>query len=141
MATQLADIATLDQAGGPSVIEQGRKDARVKVNTDSYTLTTATTSGSTIDIGALLPNKARVLEIVLNFSVAQTSLTLSVGDDASATRYASAITGPQTAGITRVSGLNYQVGTSDGDRQIVLTTGGATATAGQLEAQIYYTMD
>lgn len=141
MVAYLGDIATLDQAGGPSVIEQGRKDARVKVMTDSLTIAGTELSGSTIDIGAALPSKARVLEIVLNFSAAQTALTLSIGDDASATRYASASTGPQTEGITRVSGKNYQVGTSTGDRQILLTTGGATATAAQLEAQIYYTMD
>lgn len=143
MAAILADVATDFQAGGlDNAVLNGLIDARVKAMLDSYTIGGSTeTSGSTIDIGAQLPSGCRVLEIILHFSVAQASLTLSIGDDASATRYGSALTGPQTAGITRVSGKNYKTGQSSGDRQILLTTGGATMTAGQLEVVILFTMD
>ena len=141
-ATLVADNATNDQAGGPSVIVPGLKDARVKACLDSYTIGGSTeTSGSTIDVGALLPANAHVVAIGLHVSTNQTSLTVSIGDDASATRYASASTSLQTAGFYWYSGKNYVVGTSSGDNQIVLTTGGATMTAGQLEVVILYTMD
>lgn len=142
MAAYLGDVQTAVAATGLNNIQAfGKINARAKVNLESYTILGTEASGSTLDIGATLPANARVLEIVLNFSVAQTSLTLSIGDGASATRYVSASTGPQTVGRTVVSGRNYLVGTTSGDNLIRLTTGGATMTAGQLEAQIYFTTD
>lgn len=143
MATILADVATNVQAGGlNNAVLNGLIDARVKAHLDSYTIGGSTeTSGSTIDIGALIPSGARVLAILVSVSTAQTSATLSIGDDASATRYANADTSIQNAGSYLFSGKNYLTGQSAGDRQIVLTTGGATLTAGQLEVAVLYTMD
>ena len=143
MATLLGDVATSVQAGGLSnAVLNGLVDARVKAMLESYTIGgSSETSGSTLDIGGLLPSGARVVAIVINVSTAQTSATLSIGDDASATRYASADTSIQNAGTYVFSGKNYKTGQSTGDLQIVLTTGGATLTAGQLEVAVLYTMD
>lgn len=143
MAAILMDVATDFQAGGLSnAVLNGLIDARVKAMLDSYTIGGSTeTSGSTIDVGAQLPSGARVVAIIINVSTAQTSLTLSIGDDASATRYASASTSLQTAGTYVFSGENYKTGQSTGDRQILFTTGGATMTAGQLEVAVLYTID
>lgn len=142
MAAFLGDVATSFQAGGLSnAVLNGLIDARLKAMLDSYTIGATETTGSTIDIGAQLPAGARVVGIILHVSTNQSSLTVSIGDDASATRYASANTSLQSAGTYLFSGKNYKTGQSTGDRQIVLTTGGATMTAGQLEAVVLYTMD
>lgn len=142
MAAFLGDVATSFQSGGLSnAVLNGLIDARLKAMLDSYTIGATETTGSTIDIGAQLPAGARVVGIILHVSTNQSSLTVSIGDDASATRYASANTSLQSAGTYLFSGKNYKTGQSTGDRQIVLTTGGATMTAGQLEAVVLYTMD
>lgn len=143
MVAILGDVATSTQAGGlANKVLNGLVDARKKSNLESYTIGgSSEVSGSTIDIGHLLPKGARVHSIMINVSVAQTSLTISIGDDASATRYASAITSLQTAGTYLISGKNYKTGQTDGDRQIVITTGGATMTAGQLEVVVDFSID
>ena len=133
-------IATAVDTGGlNNLLEHAKIYANVKFNEIDYTIAGTELSGSTIEVGAPIPANARVLGIDLHFSAAQTSLTLSIGDNASATRYGSALTGPQTAGETHVNGLWTR--TTDGDTQILLTTGGATMTAGALKGQIYYTTD
>ena len=127
--------------GGTTRPAGGLRDARVKCVIDFYTIAGSELSGSVIKLFGVLPTGANLLEIVLNFSAAQSSLTLSIGDADSATRYVSASTGPQTAGITRVSLLGRVVGTSTYDNQILLTTGGATATAATLTGYLIYTTD
>ena len=145
MATLAADNATLVAAGGVSTLIQGLVDARVKCMLDSYTLVALTaTDGSTIDIGGVMPTGAHVIAIILNVTTDQTALTVSIGDDESPTRYASADTSLQTAGTYVFSGKNYNVDmttASTPDNQIVLLTGGANATAGQLEAVVLYSQD
>lgn len=139
MATVLGVIATAVAAGGVNnAVAQGHINARVKVNLDTYTIAGTEGTSSTITLGALIPKGARVLKVVLTVSANQTSATFSVGDDASATRYASASTSLQTAGRYEYDGSQYEVGTTSGDDQIVLTTGGATLTAGTLKAEVHY---
>lgn len=143
MATIKGTLQTVFDAGSGvgSNLLGGIRDARVKACIDFYTLAGSEASGTVIEVFGELPAGANILSISLNFSAAQTSLTLSIGDAASATRYASASTGPQTAGETRVHGKGYVIGTNSGDNQIQLLTGGATATAATLVAVILYTTD
>ena len=144
-ATLAADNATLVAAGGVSTIIQGIVDARVKCMLDSYTLVAGTvTSGSTIDIGGKMPKGAHVIAIILFVSSAQVALTIDIGDDENSTRYASADTSLQAIGTFVFSGKNYNVDlttASTPDDQIVITTGGAAVTAGQLEAVVVYSQD
>src|SRR3989338_10937132 len=92
-------IATAVDTGGlNNLLEHAKIYANVKFNEIDYTIAGTELSGSTIEVGAPIPANARVLGIDLHFSAAQTSLTLSIGDNASATRYGSALTGTQTAG-------------------------------------------
>ncbi len=145
MATLAADVATLVAAGGVSTILSGLVDGRVKVMLDSLTIGGSTeVSGSTIDIGGLMPKGANVIAIILFVSTNQSALTVDIGDDEDADRYAAADTSLQTAGTYVFSGKNYVVDmttASTPDNQIVLTTGGATMTAGQLEAAVLYSID
>ena len=131
-------------AGGlANKLLSGLIDARAKIMLDSYTMTATEATGSTLKLCANIPNGANVVAIVLYASVAQSSLTVSVGDGASATRYATTNTGLQSAvpSITILPGLNYVVGTTTNDNYLLLTTGGATSTAGIIYAAIIYTMD
>lgn len=144
MAAILGDIATKAQSGGlTNWVLNGLINARVKANLESYTIGgTAETSGSTLDLGALLPSGCRVIGIGLHVTTDQSSLTFKLGDDADDDRYVAAgNTSLQTAGLYLFSGKNYKTGQTTGDTQILLTTGGATMTAGQLEVFILYSMD
>ncbi len=145
MATLKADIATLLDAGGVSTIAGGRVNARPKIDTDSYTADGGTeTSGSTIDIGRHVPKGSRMVALMIFVDTAQSSLTIDIGDDESTTRYASADTSLQAVGTYLFSLQNYLVDlttASTPDDQIVITTGGATMTAGQLEFVVISTID
>lgn len=146
MATLLGTVATAVAAGGLSnKVLSGLIDGRVKVLLDDYTIDGATeVIGTTITVGGLLPKGANVIAILIHVSAAQTSATLSIGDDEDATRYASADDSIQTAGAALFSGQNYvtdDTTPSTTDRQIVLTTAGATLTAGELTVAIFYSID
>ena len=133
---------TLVATGGIATIGRGLIDGRVKAMLDQYVIGgSAEVTGSTITIGGTLPVGANIVAIVLSVSAAQTSATFSAGDAGSATRYVSASTALQTAVTPLViSGKNYVV-TGTSDTAIVLTTGGATLSAGTLYAAIFYTQD
>lgn len=131
----------VDTGGVVNAVLNGLIDARVKVNVENYTILGSELSGSTINIGGNLPKGAVILAIVLMVSAAQTAATFSVGDAGSATRYASAHTGLQTAVVPVVIGGKNYVITGTSDTEIVLTTGGATLTAGNLDAFILYAID
>lgn len=150
MATVLGSIATaisnVPTTGGPANwVTGGFVDGRVKVNMDYYVALGTETTGTVIKMGQLLPIGAKVIAHVLSINTAQTSLTVSVGDLDSATRYASAATSLQTAGAYVIIGAvdatvgYYVIGsnpatptTADNDQQIILTTGGTTLTVGRV---------
>lgn len=133
----------------------GYIDGRTKNQLDFYVCLGTETAGTVILMGGLLPVGAKVLEIVIGMSASTGSLTMSVGDLDSATRYASASTGPATVGMSRFNGgidsTNgfYVIGTNpatptttDNDRQLKLTTGGATLAVGTIiTSRVVYTTD
>lgn len=125
----------------------GLIDGRVKASFDSYTALGTETAGSTIQMGQVLPTGANVIGILLSVSASTGSLTVSVGDNNSATRYASASTSPATAGSYLYGGKQYIVGTNVGtsttsDNQLLLTTGGATIGVGLIiTTVVLYTID
>lgn len=133
----------------------GYVNGRVKCNIDFYVALGTETAGTVILMGSLLPVGAKVLRIDITTSASTGSLTISVGDLDSATRYASASTGPATAGISSYSGIidstngAYVIGTNpttptstDNDQQIKLTTAGATLAVGTIVGCIvYFTTD
>lgn len=123
----------------------GYSNGREKVNIDYYVALGSETSGTVILMGSLLPVGAKVISVAVTTSASTSSLTVSVGDLDSATRYASAATGPATLGISTYNGIidatngAYVIGTNpatptatDNDQQIKLTTGGATLAAGTI---------
>ena len=145
MVAYVGTVATAVAAGGLSnAVLSGLIDGRVKCMLETYTILGSEASASTIDIGGLLPKGANVIAIILTVDAAQTTATFSIGDDESTTRYASASTSLQSAGTYVYGGNNYVVDmttTTTPDNQIVLTTGGATLSAGTLYAAVLYSID
>lgn len=145
MADVKGDVATAVAAGGLSnKVLSGLIDGRLKCMLESYTIAGTEGLGSTITVGGIMPKGANVVAILLFVSANQTAATFSVGDLELATRYASAITSLQTAGTYLIGGKNYVADDTvpaTTDRQIVLTTGGATLSAATLKVAIIYSID
>ena len=160
---------TTGSTGGPANWQlPGTFDAPVRCMIDTYVPVGTEAAGSVIylftdGINKRLPQGANLLRIDFQMASTTSSLTCSVGDKNSATRYASAsssfaaATAFTVSCITLATGVAYVVGTnaattgpgtatpgtvSNGDNQIVLTTGGATlsATTSVISAILYYTL-
>jgi hypothetical protein len=153
---------TTGSTGGPANWQlPGTYDTPVRCMIDTYTPIGTEAAGSVIylftdGINKRLPQGANILKIDFIMSSTTSNLTCSVGDLNSATRYVSASTG--FAGATAfsisgvVSGAPYIIGTNpntaalgkvtNGDDQIILTTGGATLSASTsiISAVLYYTL-
>lgn len=136
---------TLIDAAGVSTILSGLVDARVKCMLDTYVILGTEIVGDTILLGGSVPIGANIIAIGINVDTAQTSANVDVGDAESATRYSTNDTGIQTANLMFwVSGDNYVTDDtipSTTDRRILLTTGGATLTAGNLQFVLLYSFD
>lgn len=123
--------------------DQGLIDARMKVSIDTYTTSGNEGVGSTITMGPILPQGARIINIDLIYT-AMSGATISVGDTNSASRYqnGTAVTSAGKTGITAAAGINYEIGTNTGDNQIVLTIAGATlAASATIKVLIEYSFD
>ena len=144
-ATDVGVTVTLVDAGGVTTILGGLIDGRVKCMLDTYVILGTEATGSDITLGGIMPNGATVIAIGLNVDAAQTSANVDIGDAESTTRYATNDTGIATADTMKwTSGLNYVTNDtvpSTTDRRIVLTTGGATLTAGNLQFVLIYSFD
>jgi hypothetical protein len=160
---------TSPSTGGPANwVLPGLVDVPVRCMIDTYVPLGTESAGSVIRLFTdglykVLPQGANLLKIAFQVAGTTTSLTGSVGDLSSATRYATASTGFASATafevscITVATGIAYVIGTnaattgpgtaspgtvSNGDNQIIITTGGATlsATTSVINAILYYTL-
>ena len=160
---------TTPSTGGPANwVLTGLVDAPVRCMIDTYVPLGTEAAGSIIylftdGIYKVLPTGANLIRIDFQVASTTTSLTCSVGDKNSATRFASAsssfaaATAFSVSCITLATGIAYIVGTNasttgpgtsspstvaNGDNQIILTTGGATlsATTSVINAILYYTL-
>lgn len=124
---------------GDNWIDQGKIKGNLHVWTDSYEAS-ALETGSTISI-AELPEGAVVLHVrVVNDDMGST-VTLSVGDSDDPDRYISAsnmTTGNTVTESDVIGGINYVIGTNDGDTTITGTTDGIFT--GTLKFQIMYAL-
>jgi hypothetical protein len=149
-------VATAVLTGGPSNWQgQGVIDGRVKVMIDTYVALATEAVASTIAFGKMLPVGANVISITLVSTVAQSSVTVTVGDMVSASRYGiAASTELQTAYSPKVcypkAGVYVTTDNSvkaDGtpsatnDCKIIVTTAGGTLVAGTIACYIMYTFD
>ncbi len=141
--------------GGPANwVTGGFIDGRVKVMLDYYLAAGTEVAATVIQMGSLLPVGAKILAIMVQTATSTGSLTWSVGDLDSATRYVSASTNAATAGTYWYGGGKdavvgpYVIGSNpatptatDNDQQIIITTGGATLGVQMIVCAVFYTTD
>jgi len=148
MATYKGTNRTLaDTPTESNIMDGGQQYGRVRVITDDYT-TSATASGSIIELGVYIPKNSRVVEVVLTTADLGATTTVAVGDYEDADRYITATvctTANQVTRLNAIGGRQYKVdettATATGtDRQIIATIGVAAAT-GAIKVEVYYVQD
>lgn len=138
--TAVLGVNTTKYDAGPSgdnAIDQGLVNAQVEIWTDVYEASALATA-STIDI-AELPANAKVHKIVINHDDLGTSVTLAAGDSDDPDRYITAASVASLGQIDtmRVDGVQYVIGTNDGDSRIQLLTSGTIT--GTIKTAVYFT--
>ena len=138
-SVKATNITNLDAS--PSVLANaGDVHGSVRVFKDTYEASSLA-SGSDITI-ARLPKGARVMDIHLKADALGNSVTLAVGDSATADRYISATamnTGDKQLSLSSdgaIASIGYEIGDVT---DILVTTGGATA-SGTITSVVYYTV-
>jgi hypothetical protein len=122
---------------GTNVVDRGEFGGTVKSVYDTVTF------AATGDVGyvATPPKGSKIIGFLFASADLGTGSTVSIGDLASATRYASSIDCGTAAvsGNTAMlaAGMNYEIGTATDDDQIILTAGGSV-TAGAVKICILY---
>jgi len=142
MATIQADNRTkADSPTSDNVLSPGTLGGRVRVLTDQVTLA-AEGNPATIEVGRKLQAGAIILGVELYNAALGAATTLDVGDSDDPNRYLT-IADANTAGWTKdlnLAGVQYKVGTNDGDDEITITLGGGAGT-GLVAVNVYYTED
>lgn len=134
----------IDTGGLAQKLDNGLKDARIKVAHDTYTAVGDEAAATVIKMGGALPAGAKIVGIGLACNDIGSGVTLSVGDSNSATRYYNAVDGHNTRGFNTilVGGMGYEIGTVSGDEQILITTASATLATGKIiKLTIRYSID
>ena len=141
------------QSGVGSWMTAGYIRGDVHVMVDYYAAAGTEASGTIIDMFPVLDQGLMVLGFMLSVTVSTGSVTGSIGDLNSATRYASASTNFATAGtywyspVAMASTGPYIIGTNNTsatntDAQIIITTGGATlGSTNVFSLMLFYAID
>ena len=141
MGSEMCKRDSTNIDASPSVLANaGDVHGSVRVFKDTYEASSLA-SGSDITI-ARLPKGARVMDIHLKADALGSSVTLAVGDSATADRYISATamnTGDKQLSLSSdgaIASIGYEIGDVT---DILVTTGGATA-SGTITSVVYYTV-
>ena len=141
------------QSGVGSWMTAGYIRGDVHVMVDYYAAAGTEALGSILQMFPVLDTGIMVLGFMLSVTATTSSVTGSIGDLNSATRYASASTNFATAGtywyspVTMASTGPYIIGTNytsatNTDAQIIITTGGATLGATNVfSLMLFYVID
>lgn len=121
-----------------TVAQKGTLNAQVLSITESYTCSSLA-DASTIEIGAPLPNGAKVLAIMIKHPAFATGRTVKIGTNANDDEFAGA-TSVAAAGTITVPCGNYVVGTTSGDNQLLLTTAGIFDSATPIQVSALYVL-
>jgi hypothetical protein len=128
----------IDAGGsGTNVIPQAEFAGTVKSVYDTYEAT-AIASGDTIEV-ATPPPESKIVGITLSTDDLGTGCTLAVGDSNTADLYITATSAADalTTSAINVGGMNYEIGTTDGDEEILITVAGSAIT-GTIKIEIFY---
>ena len=141
MATVVGTYRTKSLTPTPDNIYDGSLSrGNVLVAYDEYTFA-ASDIGTVVQVCPTLPSEARIVDILINNAALGSSVTLSIGDSDTATRYISAYgaNSNTSTSLSVAAGRMYKVGTNDGDNIITITTAGAAAT-GKVQITVLYAM-
>ena len=148
MATVKGVNRTLaDTPEGSNIMEPGVQAGKLRVIQETYEAA-AIAAGTIIEMGEYLPKGARIVEVALMTDALGGSVQLIVGDYEDDNRYITATTCNTANQVTRlnaIDGKQYEVdettaGATSTDRQITITTSGATAT-GTIKLEVTYTYE
>ena len=148
MATVKGVNRTLaDTPEGSNIMEPGVQAGKLRVIQETYKAA-AIAAGTIIEMGEYLPKGARIVEVALMTDALGGSVQLIVGDYEDDNRYITATTCNTANQVTRlnaIDGKQYEVdettaGATSTDRQITITTSGATAT-GTIKLEVTYTYE
>lgn len=139
--------ANTPTSAASNIMGAGVQDGKLRVIMDSYECA-STASGTIIEMGQYLPKGARVIETKLMTDALGSGVTLIVGDYEDDNRYITATTcntDNLVTSLNAIDGRQYEVdetteGATSTDRQIIITTGGATAT-GTIKLEVIYTYE
>jgi len=127
-----------DDAIGSNIVEPGQDGSVLQVQYDEYELS-GLSINDVIQLGNKLPKGARIHQIIVTHDALGGSTTLDIGDTDDDDRYDTAIDTSSAGQVfcDNIAGKNYEVGTNDGDDQIIATLEGGSGT-GTLKVLIIY---
>lgn len=127
--------------GTANLIARGACGGNVKVMTDYYEAS-ATAANTSILMGPALPVGARIMGISTAYDNIYSggSSVLRVGDSADDDRHQSiTVTAAGVTATTNLDSMDYVVGTTSGDNQIIVKCTGTSAATGTIKVVVYYT--
>ena len=149
MATVKGVNRTLaDTPEGSNIMDSGVQKGKLRTMMDTYEAA-AIASGTIIEVGEYLPKGARVVEVALMADALGSGVTLIVGDYEDTNRYIEESStwnsNNQVQRLNAIAGRQYEVdetteGATSTDRQVIITTGGASAT-GTIKIEITYVQE
>lgn len=140
--------ARTPESGSSNIVDGGLMAGRRRVMYDSYEAA-AIVAGTIIEMGDKLPKGAHVIDVELMADALGSSVTLIAGDYEDDNRYIAVSSTWNSANqrqrINAIDGMGYKIdetteGDTSTDRQIIVTTGAATAT-GTIKIAITFTQD
>ena len=151
MAQVKADNRTkADTPTSDNVLAPGTLGGRVRVMQEVYTFASEAVN-DTILLFQDLKAGATILDLVVDLTTTTNAVILDIGDSADVDRYINGLTATSIAtnrnatnaagGLFQSTGVNYIVGTNDGDNKIIITVLGAIPTDGDIKLALYYTED
>lgn len=126
-----------------NVLDRGVLGGKLRVMYDYYEAA-STATGTTIKVGQDLNDGDRIIDIWLMTDALGNGVTLAVGDSDTAGRYISATacnTANQRLDLDTIAGLNYEIGTNDGDNTILITLAGTASGTGTIKIVVLYSRD
>ena len=151
MAQVKADNRTkADTPTSDNVLPGGTLGGRVRVMQEVYTFASEAVN-DTILLFQNLKAGATILDLVVDLTTTTNAVILDIGDSDTVDRYINGLTATSIAsnrgqvtaagGLFQSTGVNYVVGTNDGDDQVIITVLGAIPTDGDIKLALYYTED
>ena len=124
----------------PNIMDGREMDAVVKMHTETYEAS-AVAQNKTMALFKDLTDGLNVVGGIVYFDALGSNSSISIGDSNDADRYltTTTTTSAGSAIFNAVNGINYKLGTNDGDNTMLLTAVGSGALSGTIKVVLFYT--